>query len=322
MKLKHKDRAIGVFDSGLGGLSVLSTLMDVFDHEQYIYYGDSLHAPYGVKSAEDVLEFSHNIVNWFIKRDVKAIVIACNTATSVSAKFLRENYDIPIIGMEPAIKPAVEHFKKSEQYTKYHKHKKIAVMATDMTLREKKFSDLLSKLEMGDSILKIPCPELVELVERGITKGKDVENAIKKCFYAQGVSEELFQDIYSIVLGCTHFSFVKEAIYEVFGKDTAIFDGNEGTARHLKRLVESNERVSLEEKMPDNKLYEEVKQRLGKFDIRLSSKENKELICNTKEDICYSKKYNNNIEIYNSLSYDMVEKSIFLLNKMSRDRHK
>ncbi len=298
--LSNDNRPIGVFDSGLGGLSVLSTLVRVLDYEQYIYYGDSINAPYGIQSVKNVLQFSHDIVNWFIRRDVKAIVIACNTATSVSAQYLRQTYDIPIIGMEPAIKPAVEHFK----YNSCNGDKKIAVMATDITLREKKFSDLLSTMDSNHNIIKIPCPSLVPLVEKGIIIGKNVENAIKECFYAQGINKELFDDIYSIVLGCTHFSFLKEAIYNVFGNKISIFDGNEGTAKHLKRMVELH-------------AITQHSSGMGSFhgaNGRICAP-NKVVHVIREQYSTHIKIANSDIEIYNSLSDEMVEQSVILLDK-------
>jgi glutamate racemase len=134
----NKNSSIGVFDSGLGGLSVLATLQKLLPNESYIYVGDSKNAPYGTKSKEEVLELSRQICNQLVSLDVKAIVIACNTATSAAVNQLREEYDIPIIGMEPAVKPALRQSKG-----------KVAVLATEMTLKEEKFQKLIESLEDG-----------------------------------------------------------------------------------------------------------------------------------------------------------------------------
>ena len=218
-----KAAPIGVFDSGMGGISVLGELLRHMPTENYIYYGDSINAPYGIKSTEELIELSVNVSDFLVEQGVKAIVVACNTATSAAIKVLRSRYDIPIIGMEPALKPAVEKTDSG----------KVAVMATEVTLREKKFAKLMERLDVGKPIEKVPCPELVPLVENGIVEGPEIESAIKMCF--KGVDTE---GISSVVLGCTHFVFVKDAVRSVLGKDVMIFDGNLGTVRHLKNKLE------------------------------------------------------------------------------------
>jgi glutamate racemase len=191
--------------------------------ERYIYYGDSGNAPYGVKAPEEVNNLSKNICEFLIDRGVKAIVVACNTATSAAIKDLRNTYDIPIIGMEPALKPAVE--KKPEG--------KIVVMATSMTLKEKKFSRLMDKYGQEADIVKLPCPKLVELVEEGILEGERMEETIRECF--KDIDKD---EISSVVLGCTHYIFLKDSIRNVLGDKIDIIDGNQGTARHLKNILE------------------------------------------------------------------------------------
>lgn len=224
MKTK-KDLAIGMFDSGMGGISVLSEIINLMPKEKYIYYGDSANAPYGEKKPEEVRILSKKICDHFIEEGVKAIVVACNTATSAAIKYLRDTYDIPIIGMEPALKPAVENNEKG----------KIAVMATNMTLKEKKFSKLMEKYGQRADIVKLPCPKLVELVETGILEGEQMERAIRECFSGLNIKE-----VSSVVLGCTHYIFLKDTIRKVLGDSVKIIDGNEGTARHLKNILEEN----------------------------------------------------------------------------------
>ncbi|MDK2920177.1 MAG: glutamate racemase [Candidatus Petromonas sp.] len=215
--------AIGIFDSGMGGISVLAETIKFMPEERYIYYGDSGNAPYGVKAPEEVNNLSKNICEFLIDRGVKAIVVACNTATSAAIKDLRNTYDIPIIGMEPALKPAVE--KKPEG--------KIVVMATSMTLKEKKFSRLMDKYGQEADIVKLPCPKLVELVEEGILEGERMEETIRECF--KDIDKD---EISSVVLGCTHYIFLKDSIRNVLGDKIDIIDGNQGTARHLKNILE------------------------------------------------------------------------------------
>lgn len=213
---------IGIFDSGMGGLSVLYEAQKQLPNEHFIYYGDSKNAPYGVKSKEEVLELSIKICDYFIGRKVDAIVVACNTATSAAIKVLRRKYDIPIIGMEPAVKPAIDN----------HKIGGIVVLATSLTLNEEKFILLLNKVGKNESVYKIPAPKLVELVEQGIVQGDKVKTTLKECF------KEIPKDtIESVVLGCTHFIFVKEEIKKYFDNRIILIDGNYGTVQQLRRKI-------------------------------------------------------------------------------------
>ncbi|MBR5475038.1 MAG: glutamate racemase [Lachnospiraceae bacterium] len=221
--MKACDRPIGVFDSGLGGISVLRELVRLMPHENFIYFGDSGNAPYGTKTTDEVRELTYATFRHLLDRGVKAVVIACNTATSAAVRRLREDYpDIPIVGIEPAVKPAVQHGPGS----------RIVVMATPMTLRREKFKLLMKAYEDQAEIIPVPCPGLMEFIERGVLSGKELDHYL----------EELFvplkdKPIASVVLGCTHYPFIKEEISKVLGGHVALFDGGEGTARELKRRV-------------------------------------------------------------------------------------
>lgn len=217
----NKKLAIGVFDSGMGGISVLGDLMKYFPNESFIYFGDSINAPYGVKTKAAVKALTIQACDFLIDKGVKAIVIACNTATSASIQSLRNTYSIPIIGMEPAIKPAIEKWKAGN----------IAVMATPLTLEEDKFNHLLDRLSGEMNILKVPCPEIVELVEIGIISGDVVESQILSCFQRRNA-----ENISEIVLGCTHYLFIKKVIEGLF-PDCIIYDGNYGTVKQVERLL-------------------------------------------------------------------------------------
>ncbi len=220
-----KSDAIGIFDSGMGGLSVLAQAKKLLPNEKYIYYGDSKNAPYGIKSKEEVIRLSIEICDYFANRNVKAIIVACNTATSAAVKVLRLKYDIPIIGMEPALKPAIENNQGGH----------IAVMATPMTLREEKFNKLLERIETSTKIYKVPAPKVVELVEQGITVGGQVDKVVEEYFLGIKLST-----IESVVLGCTHFVFIKSSISKVLNKKIQFYDGNYGTIMQLKRRLEKN----------------------------------------------------------------------------------
>ena len=210
---------IGIFDSGLGGISVLHTLYELLPNENYIFFGDLKYNPYGTKTKEEITERCIQICNDLISLDVKAIVIACNTATSACVNLLREMYDIPIIGMEPALKVACQK----------GSHQKIVVWATDFTLKEKKFVDLMSLFEQDHQIHKIPCPKLVRLVEENQIHNQNLINETLKSYLPD-------KKIDSLVLGCTHFVFFRNDLETMF-PDISIIDGNLGTARHLKDIL-------------------------------------------------------------------------------------
>ena len=214
---------IGVFDSGLGGISVLRELVALMPQENYIFYGDSKHAPYGTKTLEEVQELTCADANHLIGQGVKALVVACNTATSAAIPILREQYaDMPVIGIEPALKPAVLA----------KEHPRVLVMATPMTLREEKFHLLMEKFKRDAEILPLPCPGLVEFVERGELAGVNLESFLRELF-----AEYMTHPVDCVVLGCTHYPFVKEMIQKVLGEDVLIFDGGEGTARETQRRL-------------------------------------------------------------------------------------
>jgi glutamate racemase len=215
---------IGIFDSGMGGLTVLEKAIEFLPNEDFVYFGDSKNAPYGIKSKEKVIDLSDKICKIFIKEyHVDAIVIACNTATSAAAEILREKYNIPIIGMEPAIKPAIENNNGGN----------IIVLATEMTLKEKKFNDLIKKFNYDNIIIKKPCTKLVKLIEN-IEFDKSMLNLIiDDCL-------ENIENIESIVLGCTHFVFIKDFLEKKFNNNIKIYDGNDGTILNLKKILENN----------------------------------------------------------------------------------
>ncbi len=192
-------------------------------NENYIYFGDSKNAPYGGKTTEEVRELTVSAVEFLLKRNVKAVVIACNTATSAAIMNLRERYkNIPIIGIEPALKPAVTLYNQG----------KIIIMATSVTLKEKKFNELMKKFCKTSSIIPLPCPGLVEFIESG---DLDSEELIQYLHTKLAPYKE--EEISSIVLGCTHYPFIKDKIQDIAGESVKIIDGSEGTAKELHRKL-------------------------------------------------------------------------------------
>ncbi len=220
--VEKKELPIGVFDSGVGGISVLRELVARMPNENFIFFGDSANAPYGTKTLEQVVELTCQDAAHLYQLGVKAIVVACNTATSAGIKLLRERYaDIPVIGIEPALKPAVLS----------GEHPKVLVMATPMTLREEKFHNLMQRFEENAEIIPLPCPGLVEFIERGELESQELEAFLQELFAP-------FENVDAVVLGCTHYPFVKKMIRKVLGEQVQLFDGGEGTARETKRKLE------------------------------------------------------------------------------------
>ncbi|WP_459129446.1 glutamate racemase [Guggenheimella bovis] len=233
---------IGVFDSGLGGITVLSDLKRELPQENYIFIGDSKHAPYGEKSKEEITERCRAITEDLVGRGAKAILIACNTATSACVEELRREYSIPIVGMEPALKPAVL---KGES--------PILVLATDYTIKNDKFMRLKDRVVHGEKVYSVSAPRLVRFVESGSLDSKELD------LYLDEILEGL-DDTKSVVLGCTHFLYLKEAIQKHFKHPITFFDGNHGTIERLKSLLEPQE-LGSGELLIENTLSEEMVER-------------------------------------------------------------
>ena len=214
---------IAVFDSGVGGISVLRELVRIMPNENYIYYGDSANAPYGTRTLEEVRQLTGTHARNLFARGAKGLVVACNTATSASVRILREQYpQIPIVGIEPAVKPAAN----------CKEHPRVLVMATPMTIREEKFQKLMSRYTQQAEILPLPCPGLMNFVERCDLDGEDLQHYLNELLY-----EYRLHPVDAVVLGCTHYPFVRSQIAEVLGGNVQIFDGGEGTAREMRRRL-------------------------------------------------------------------------------------
>lgn len=214
---------IGVFDSGVGGLSVLKYAVSELPKEDFIYFGDSLNAPYGEKSNSQVLELSQKAVEFLSSQGIKALVVACNTATSVAVDFLRKKYDFPIISMEPAIKPALNKT-----------NGKVLLLATSVTLKSERVNSLIEKLDKENRVIKVPCPLLAKKIEDAVFEKCDID-----CYLSEILQP--YKDIgaTAAVLGCTHYPFVKDRIERILGK-ISVFDGIDGTIEHLKHILIDN----------------------------------------------------------------------------------
>ena len=212
---------IGFFDSGVGGVSVLHTARRILPNEHFLYYGDNGHAPYGPKPLEEIRRLSAESVGVLLDRGVKAVVIACNTATSAYAEILRAELKLPVIGMEPALKPAQEARHGGE----------ILVLATQATLTLPKFQRLMKRY--GDHVIPVVGRGLVELVEAGKADSPETESALREL-----LGKYVGRSIDSVVLGCTHYPFLAGAIRRMF-PEAELFDGRTGTCMRLKHLLEA-----------------------------------------------------------------------------------
>ena len=217
-----KTDPIAVFDSGLGGISVLRCLRRELPNEDFLYFGDSANAPYGTRPLSEVRELTLKNISDLYDRGIKAAVIACNTATSAAVQDLRARFsEIPVIGIEPALKPAVLN----------HPNGLVLVLATPLTLREAKFTQLMEQFRSYAEAVPLPCPDLVEFVERG-----ELDSPALTEYLTERLSPYIGKAD-AAVLGCTHFPFLRPVIQRILGERTVLYDGGAGTARETRRQL-------------------------------------------------------------------------------------
>ncbi|MGM9661249.1 MAG: glutamate racemase [Faecousia sp.] len=215
---------IAVFDSGVGGISVLRQLLRQLPGERFVYFGDSANAPYGSRPTAEVRALTLAAVERLLAEyPLKALVVACNTATAAAINDVRAAFpELIVVGIEPALKVAADHFPGG----------RVGVLATEVTLREEKFDMLLHRFDENVTISKIPAPGLVELVEAGKVDAPETEALLRH------VLRPYMGNLDALVLGCTHYPFVSAAISRVLGPDVVLLDGGEGTARETRRRLE------------------------------------------------------------------------------------
>ena len=217
---------IGFFDSGVGGLTVMHEALKFLPKEEYHYYADVDHVPYGEKTVEEIREYSDTALRFLAEKKCDAVVVACNTATSAAVRILREKYDFPVIGIEPAVKPAIERCGNG----------RILVIATPLTVREKKLHDLIARFHGEELVDMLPLPGLVGFAERGEFDSDAVSGYLDEEF------SHTDTEAYSVlVYGCTHFYHFADTLRRYFPKDLLMLDGSEGTARNLSRILKERE---------------------------------------------------------------------------------
>lgn len=219
---------IGIFDSGIGGMTLLHQALVMLPNESYIFYADTDNAPYGTKSREQVIVLVDRVMQFMTEHDCKAVVIACNTATAAAAEIMRQKYLMPIIGIEPAVKPAI----------KESHGRRVIVAATPLTVREEKLQNLVRRVDDTHLVDLLALPRLVEFAERGEFVSDEVEQYLRTAFLPYAL-----EDYAELVLGCTHFNYFKDTLRKILPENVHMIDGSEGTVRQLIHVLESNKQL-------------------------------------------------------------------------------
>jgi len=243
--MKNPSLPIGVFDSGVGGLTVVKEIIRQIPNESIVYFGDTAHVPYGSKSEDVVKKFSLQILNFLIGKKVKMIVVACNTASSYALESLRRKTSLPVLGViEPAAKKAVYITKKG----------RIGVIGTEGTIRSKAYEIAIRKLNKNIEIFSVACPLFVPLVEEGWVDGspneKIVEDIAKKYLFPLKKNR-----IDTLILGCTHYPLIKNVIKRVIGDNVQLVDSANSCAEDVKKLLNSLGLSSEKSNRPLYKFY-------------------------------------------------------------------
>jgi glutamate racemase len=228
MNAKH--HPIGVFDSGVGGLSVLRAIRELMPHEDVVYFGDQGHVPYGPRSMEEIQGFSEGITRFLLGKNSKLIVVACNTASAAALKHLRAIFpDIPFVGMEPAVKPAAESTRTG----------KVGVLATPATFQGALYASVVERFGAGVELFQHTCPGLVTQIEKGELGTLATRHILEDALYPM-----LEKNIDTVVLGCTHYPFVIPLIQNIAGESVRVIDPAPAVARQVQRLLANNNWVN------------------------------------------------------------------------------
>lgn len=222
-----KNAPIGIFDSGVGGLTVVKSLLKKMPAESFIYFGDTAHVPYGNKTEEQLFAYARRIISFLIARQVKAIIVACGTHSSVTLPFIAREYDLPMLGVVKAgARSAVRHSRNG----------KIGVAATQATVQKEAYTHAIKELEPGFQVYETACPRFVPLVEAGKLKNIETREAI-----AEYLGPLLAQGIDTLVLGCTHYPFLAESISEFAGEKLKLVDASCETIEELQEIFRAGD---------------------------------------------------------------------------------
>jgi glutamate racemase len=228
--MKSSNDPIGVFDSGVGGLSVLRAMRDQMPEESMVYFGDQGHVPYGPRSMEEIQKFSEGITRFLLEQNSKLIVVACNTASAAALKYLRGQFpEVPFVGMEPAVKPAAEITKTG----------KVGVLATPATFQGALYASVVERFGAGVEFFQHTCPGLVGQIENGELNSKSTRRILE-----DALTPMLEKNIDTVVLGCTHYPFAIPLIQEIVGQNVRVIDPAPAVSRQVRRLLEAKDLLS------------------------------------------------------------------------------
>jgi len=235
------NRPIGVFDSGIGGLTVLKEIMNMLPEENTIYLGDTARVPYGIRSPETVIKYSFENTKFLFTRDIKLLVIACNTASSISLDAIKDSIAIPVIGViEPGAKAAVRATKK----------KRVGIIGTDATITSNAYTNMIKALDKSVKVFGLPCPLFVPLVEEGWIDG-DIATLIARR-YLKNIEKS---DIDTLVLGCTHYPLLRTVISKVMGRGVRLIDSAVETSHEIKKTLEALQITRKKKERPVREFY-------------------------------------------------------------------
>ena len=236
--MSNNSKALGIFDSGVGGLTVVKSLMKQLPNEQIYYLADTINLPYGNKSAEELEDICIRNINFLIKQPLKAIIIACNTASAHSFESLKKRFNIPIFDV---ITPSVEEALKET------KNKKIAVLGTDSTIDSKMYEQLIKNREPDAEVFSIACPLLVSIVEESLLSHKLAALLVRQ--YLKPLKES---DVDTVILGCTHYPLIVEIIRDELGEGRVLIDTSECCVKNIRNHFEKNDLLTKSKKIPTN----------------------------------------------------------------------
>jgi glutamate racemase len=232
---------IGIFDSGVGGISVLRAIREQMPEESVIYFGDQGHIPYGPRPMEQIRNFSEAITKFLLEKNAKVIVVACNTASAAALKYLREKFpDVQFVGMEPAVKPAAEHTQTGN----------VGVLATPATFQGALYASVVERFANGVELFQNTCPGLVQQIEQGHLNGEETRRILEDAL--QPMRQK---NIDTVVLGCTHYPFVIPLIQQIVGDNVRVIDPAPAVAKQAGRLLEAREMRTRSESNGDVKFY-------------------------------------------------------------------
>ncbi|MDR2192749.1 MAG: glutamate racemase [Endomicrobium sp.] len=235
-----KNKPIGIFDSGFGGLTVMSAVNKILPNENLIYFGDTAHVPYGSKSKDAVVKFSKDIASFLIKKDIKLLVIACNTASAFALSVLKKSVSIPVVGViEPGAKAAVKNAKNG----------RIGIIGTEGTVASGSYFKAVKKIS-GAAVFQQACPLFVPLVEEGWNKGKIAQDIIG--VYLKPL---LAKNIDALILGCTHYPLLKELLSKATGANVELIDSANAAALEVKEILLKKDMLSDAKKKASLKFY-------------------------------------------------------------------